>query len=95
MPFFVKSKEQKNYFQKTIKKSGIEYRPLISGNLLRQPFLKSYYKNNQFINSEFIHENAFYIGNNQFVNKNRLKKLFKLMKNFFFKKIYDNSEKNL
>ena len=95
LPFFFKSKEQKNYFQKTIKKSGIEYRPLISGNLLRQPFLKSYYKNNQFINSEFIHENAFYIGNNQFVNKNRLKKLFKLMKNFFFKKIYDNSEKNL
>jgi len=87
LPFFFKSKEQKNYFQKTIKKSGIEYRPLISGNLLRQPFLKSYYKNNEFINSEFIHENAFYIGNNQFVNKNRLKKLFKLMKNFFLKNL--------
>ena len=83
LPFFFKSKEQKKHFQEIIKESGIEYRPLISGNLLRQPFLKNYYKNNQFINSEFIHENAFYIGNNQFVNKNRLKKLFKLMKIFF------------
>ncbi len=85
LPFFFKSKKQKNYFQEIIKKSGIESRPLISGNLLRQPFLSHYNKKNDLVNSEFIHQNAFYIGNNQFVNKDRLKKLFKLMKNFFSK----------
>lgn len=83
LPFFFKLKKQKENFQKIIKKAGIEYRPLISGNLLRQPFLHNYSKNKKFLNAEFIHENAFYIGNNQFVDLKRLKKLFKIMKSFF------------
>ena len=49
---------------------------------LRQPFLKNY-KKKAFKNSDFIEFNAFYIGNNQFLNKTRLDKLDKLLKNFY------------
>jgi len=87
LPFFFKIKKYKNNFQEIIKDAGIESRPLISGNLLRQPFLSKYFFNGEFVNSEFIHENAFYIGNNQFVNKTRLHKLFEIMNKFFNKKV--------
>jgi CDP-6-deoxy-D-xylo-4-hexulose-3-dehydrase len=96
LPFFFKIKKHKNEFQKIIKKAGIESRPLISGNLLRQPFLSKYFVKGEFENSQFIHENAFYIGNNQFVNRNRLFKLFKLMHKFFNKKsLNDYSKKKV
>lgn len=66
-------------------KEGIESRPLISGNLLRQPFLSQYYDPANFKNADFIHENAFYIGNNQFVDSLRMNRLDQLMKEFFEK----------
>jgi CDP-6-deoxy-D-xylo-4-hexulose-3-dehydrase len=87
LPFFFKIKKYKKKFQEIIKDAGIESRPLISGNLLRQPFLSKYFFKGEFVNSEFIHENAFYIGNNQFVNKTRLHKLFEIMNKFFNKKV--------
>jgi CDP-6-deoxy-D-xylo-4-hexulose-3-dehydrase len=82
-PFLFKKYDDKVLFQKLIDKAGIESRPLIGGNLLRQPFLNSYYYPDDFPNSDFLHSNAFYIGNNQFVNRERLKTLNKIMSNFF------------
>ena len=86
LPFIFKDKQRKEEFQKFITENGIESRPLISGNILRQPFLKKYYNPTRFKNADFLHTNAFYIGNNQFVNKDRLKLLDSLMENFFSKK---------
>lgn len=83
LPFLFRNKDRKETFQKIIRKKGIESRPLISGNLLRQPFLSKYYNRNDFPNADFIHTNAFYIGNNQFVNENRLEILSSLMNDFF------------
>lgn len=83
LPFLFKNKSHKHNFQELIRSEGIESRPLISGNLLRQPFLKNYYKATDFKNADFIHENAFYIGNNQFVTQFRLDTLSSLMKQFF------------
>ena len=83
LPFFFKNYEQKQAFQKCILNAGIEYRPIIGGNLLRQPFLKKYYNKDQFKNSDFIHSNAFYIGNNQFVNQEKVDYLDKLMSEYF------------
>ena len=82
LPFFFKKKEDKEAFQKLINESEIESRPIISGNLLRQPFLANYRVPNKFPNADFIHENAFYVGNNQFVDSSRLKVLFILMNEF-------------
>lgn len=60
-----------------------ETRPLIGGNLLRQPFLKRFYNSEDYKNADMLHENAFYIGNNQFVNDRRLDKLEELLTKFF------------
>lgn len=83
LPFLFRDQEKKGPFQTLIRTSGIESRPLISGNLLRQPFLSSYYVPGQFHNADFLHDNAFYIGNNQFVNNDRLDALAELMHVFF------------
>lgn len=83
LPFFFKEKNKMLSFRNKIIEHGIESRPLISGNLLRQPFLKDYFNQSDFMNAEFIHFNSFYIGNNQFVNEKRLKVLFDIMDNFF------------
>jgi len=83
LPFIFKEQNKKLAFENIIQNHGIESRPLIGGNLLRQPFLKKYYNKNQYKNSDFIHNNAFYIGNNQFVNEERIDYLEKLMNKFF------------
>lgn len=82
LPFLMKNKNKKNQLESYLNKSGIETRPFIAGNLLRQPFLKNF-KNKVFKNSDFIHNNAFYIGNNQFLSKARLSLLEKLLNKFF------------
>jgi CDP-6-deoxy-D-xylo-4-hexulose-3-dehydrase len=83
LPFFFKDAKKKLLFQSCMVEEGIESRPLISGNLLRQPFLSQYYDPANFKNADFIHENAFYIGNNQFVDEARMERLSQLMKDFF------------
>lgn len=85
LPFFFNDAKKKPLFQECMMKEGIESRPLISGNLLRQPFLNQYYDPTNFKNADFIHENAFYIGNNQFVDDSRMERLAQLMKDFFSK----------
>jgi CDP-4-dehydro-6-deoxyglucose reductase, E1 len=83
LPFLFKDIHQKQNFQKAIADAGIESRPLVAGNILRQPFLKKYYNPEKFANADFLHTNAFYIGNNQFVDDKRLNVLEELMAGFF------------
>ena len=73
----------KGAFQKTLAEAGIESRPIIGGNLMRQPFLRKYYRPAEFPNADLLHENAFYIGNNQFVTDERMDVLDRLMQKFF------------
>ena len=82
-PFIFKTKQRKEEFQKFITENGIESRPLVTGNTLRQPFLKEYSQPEQFKNADFLHFNSFYIGNNQFINKERLKFFGYLMESFY------------
>jgi CDP-6-deoxy-D-xylo-4-hexulose-3-dehydrase len=79
LPFLFRDAGRKLKFQQIIRDAGIESRPLISGNLLRQPFLRRYYDAADFPNADFLHGNAFYIGNNQFVTPERLAVLERLM----------------
>ena len=84
LPFIFKKKGKSKEFQKILQDRGIENRPMISGNLLRQPFLKHLGHNHEnFPNAEHIHHNSFYIGNNQFVNEERLGVLAKVMQEHF------------
>lgn len=81
-PFICKSKEIYNKLKNSFINNSIEYRPVVSGNLLRHPFLSKFnLEPNSFNNVEFVHSNGLYIGNNQFVTKNNLNKLNKIIKN--------------
>jgi CDP-6-deoxy-D-xylo-4-hexulose-3-dehydrase len=82
LPFLMKGKNKKNKLEKFLNQNNIETRPFIAGNLLRQPFLEKI-KSKKHVNADFIDYNSFYIGNNQFVNKLRLKKLNWLLNKFF------------
>ncbi len=79
LPFVLRDASLKAPFRDLIRQNGIESRPLISGNLLQQPFLRKYYTPGDFDVADMLHRNAFYIGNNQFVNDERLDVLEKLM----------------
>lgn len=83
LPFIFRDRTRKEAFQSVIDAAGIESRPLISGNLLRQPFLAAYGRPDDFPMAQFLHTNAFYIGNNQFVDDRRLCVLEQLMSRFF------------
>lgn len=85
LPFLFREKVKRLQFEKVLKRFKIESRPFIAGNLLKQPFLKNF-KYNNLKNANFLHENAIYIGNNQFVNLDRIKKLEKILKFFFNEK---------
>ena len=84
-PFLFRDHALKKAFQKTLAEAGIESRPIIGGNLMRQPFLRQHYRPAEFPNADFLHENAFYIGNNQFVTDERMDVLDGLMQTFFAK----------
>ncbi len=80
LPFIFHDRNRMLSFRKVLRDNGIESRPLVSGNLLRQPFLQDYYVTGWFPNADFLHEHAFYIGNHQFVTESRLEKLGGLMR---------------
>jgi CDP-6-deoxy-D-xylo-4-hexulose-3-dehydrase len=82
-PFIFLNRTQKQEFQELIQSARIESRALISGNLLRQPFLAHYYSPKDYPNADLVHTNAFYIGNNQFVDEKRIRVLENLMHQFF------------
>ena len=85
LPFLFKDANLRGQLQKKLIDSGIESRPIISGNLLRQPFLRNYGESSDFPNAEIVHLNGFYIGNNQFVDDKRLGVLRGILGDFFSK----------
>ena len=94
LPFICKNKKLKEIMVSMFEKYGIETRPILTGNILKQPFLKQYsnrYTNQ--INANLIHENGFYIGNNQFVTKRNFK-LLELLIKWSMEELYDNGRNN-
>jgi CDP-6-deoxy-D-xylo-4-hexulose-3-dehydrase len=83
LPFLFRSVGRMSNFKEYISTNGIETRPIISGNLLKQPFLKEYSQSDNFPNADHLHSCGFYIGNNQFVNDDKLNYLNQLMDEFF------------
>lgn len=69
LPFHCKSPETKEIFKAKLKSLGVETRPFLVGNLLRQPFMFDYKQKPYLPNSEQIHTHAFYIGNNHFISQ--------------------------
>lgn len=74
LPFVCKNKRIYDLLINKFKENNIEYRPLVAGNLLRQPFLDGYkfeYEKDRF-NSDVVHELGLYIGNSHFIESKHL-----------------------
>jgi len=78
-PLIAYKKQTKNRLIHELIKNGIEYRPIVGGNLLRQPYLAEY-DQRKYPNADLIHENGIYIGNNQFVGEKEMKLLDEIMR---------------
>jgi len=72
LPFHCKSPETKKILKTRLNEMGVETRPFLVGNLLRQPFMLDYKQKPYLPNSEEIHTNSFYIGNNHFVTEDQI-----------------------
>ncbi|MFZ9740367.1 MAG: DegT/DnrJ/EryC1/StrS family aminotransferase [Candidatus Nanopelagicaceae bacterium] len=81
LPLVFKHKDNMIKFKKLCLENNVEYRPIISGNLLEQPYLKNYKittsKTN--LDVDIIHQNGLYLGNNQFVGNNEIALLNNLL----------------
>lgn len=59
----------------------VEIRPLIAGNITRQPFWEKYIKNSYHLpNTDYLHENSFYFGNYPELTDEDLKLIEELLK---------------
>lgn len=65
-------------------KNGIESRPVVSGNFLRNPVIKhlNYVANGTMPNADFLHENGLFIGNHHFDCSKQLNYVSEIVKNF-------------
>jgi CDP-6-deoxy-D-xylo-4-hexulose-3-dehydrase len=83
-PIICKTPEMLSKLQALFNAHGIEHRPIVSGNLLRQPFLKGYKfaVERPNANVDILHNNGVYVGNSQFVTKSKLDFLEELLYNF-------------
>lgn len=76
LPFICKNKDIKHKLISLLEQNKIEYRPVVGGNLLKQPYLNYQIDLNiGILNADVIHENGIYIGNSQFVSEKDMSKL--------------------
>jgi CDP-6-deoxy-D-xylo-4-hexulose-3-dehydrase len=85
-PMIVKNKIIYEKLKKYLDDADIEYRPVVSGNLLSHPFLKKYNMciNKNSYNVDVLENQGLYIGNNQFLKNKKIKeieKIFNLLDN--------------
>ena len=83
LPFILNNKNRKKDLQEYLEDSGIETRPLCSGNLLRQPFLKDYNLDIDNPKVDYLHFNGFFIGNNHLITDNDIEKLKGILDEYF------------
>lgn len=83
LPIICRNKNTTARLRQSLEKNQIEYRPIVSGNILKHPAFKKYKlcTNKTKLNVDVLHENGFYIGNNQFVNKNQINNLKQILNN--------------
>ncbi len=81
IPIILKSKHLFEKYKNKFQEAEVEIRPIIAGNITRQPFFKKYVKREfNCPNTDFIHENGFYFGNNPEMTEDEVNFLCDLLK---------------
>jgi len=64
IPIYIKNMYNRKKFIKNIEKRGVETRPIISGNFIKQPSVRKYKLLNgkKFTNSDIVNDHGFFIG---------------------------------
>lgn len=80
-PIITKESSDVLEIKKKLKENGIEYRPIISGNILLHPAFRKYKlcTQRETPNVQILHQNGVYVGNSQFVDKRRIDRLISIM----------------
>lgn len=80
-PLIFKDKTISENFKKLCETYKIEHRPIIGGNLLKQPYLLNYKitTSKSYLDIDKIHENGVYLGNNQFLGNSELNLLEEIL----------------
>jgi CDP-6-deoxy-D-xylo-4-hexulose-3-dehydrase len=80
-PVITKQSSDISELKNKLKLSGIEYRPIISGNILLHPAFRKYKlcTQREVPNISTLHQNGVYVGNSQFVNEKRIDRLISIM----------------
>jgi len=76
-PLLCKDRHTAQFLRSKFDENGIEHRPIIGGNLLKQPFLNGYNIETQKenLNVDFVHYNGIYLGNNHFIDNKEIQLL--------------------
>ncbi len=82
-PIIAKNKFIFDKLKKNFIKNKVEIRPIISGNILSQPFMKKYVNQNpkDLKNSSFVHNLGFYFPNNPHMTKIEIDRICKIITN--------------
>ncbi len=67
------TKEERDYILKNLAVKEVESRPIVAGNLLRQPVFKSKgFRADKTLQADLIHEKGIYLPNNQFMDEEKI-----------------------
>jgi CDP-6-deoxy-D-xylo-4-hexulose-3-dehydrase len=76
IPIIVKEEKFLEIYKNKFISNNVEIRPMIAGNMARQPFFRKYISNPGFQkNADFIHSHSLYFGNNPELSEEELKLL--------------------
>ena len=85
------SKECREYLLEKLPDKGIECRPIVTGNLLRQPvFSDIESKKDSQIMADIIHDRGLYLPNNQFIKEKDVDKIIGAIKDLLISSMFED-----
>jgi CDP-4-dehydro-6-deoxyglucose reductase, E1 len=80
IPVIAKNKSILKKYTKLFNNSGVEIRPMVAGNMSKQPFYRKYISNPGVQkNADFVHNHSFYFGNHADLSTEEIEKLLSLL----------------
>lgn len=82
MPIVCISTDLAENYRSKFESAEVEIRPIIAGNIVKQPFYKKYVKESStYPNSDIVHTNGFFFGNNPEMTDEEINSLCELLQN--------------